>query len=822
MTKALEEEMSYVESRGGIKCSVYNGRPQRELGENTYIFTIDTDIVIPDDTPLEVRVSGASVRGQLIGTQGNTVTVALQQYIGESIPQATLLSQPQLIYAKLKDRLNDKSLQDQLPLKLFARKTPRLGADFNFKIPGSAQPNQLQKETIAKALESEILFVWGPPGTGKTRTLAHCAQVFCERGQKTLILANTNIAVDNALNAVARQLEYAALDASVLRVGNPVSILHPRIQVDQTGTMILSTIGDETHKAAIVGTTLARSVLLDQLRKNFDVVTIDEASMAPLPMIFYAASLSRGKVMAVGDFRQLPPIAMNNDSESVSRWLRRDIFEEAGVISSVEKGTNDPRMIMLREQHRMDPRICQLVNEFVYDGLLEDGETVQNFPNETGFCPEPAVATLLVDTSDKHPWCSKPARSSSKINLIHASLAVVLAREASKSTSSVAIIAPYRDQAKLIRRIIKDQKLDSIQASTVHRFQGREIDTVIFDVTDSDPLPPRWFESNDSRKLVNVALSRAKRKLVIIANRQYVKNKLGGQLIDKVIEHIASAGGAVASSKFLPEGLALKDPTAPLSSVDRARLDELTLASFDEISFYPAFCADLESSKSLVEVFSPFVTRRRASFLAGYLRELIRRRIAVTLYTRSPSDQFDKEQAMESATDALQFLSKLGIRIVEISRMHEKVAFIDDNVCWHGSLNILSHVDTGESMIRLVGQSAVKQIRASLLGRPRDYQRRKTVQVTKIGDLKEGMKNVTVQGKIITMDKPHRVRTAEGQTIVANAVVADASGVIKIALWGEDAKKFKVNDEIKIENGLVSLYRGELRLSFKFGKISRT
>ena len=821
MTKALDEEMSYIESRGGIKCSAYNGKPQRELGENTYTFTIETDLVIPDDTPLEVRVGGASVRGQLIATQGNTVTVALQQYIGESVAQATLLSQPQFIYAKLKDRLNDKRLRDQLPLKLFGKKGARLGADFNFKIRGSEQPNRLQNETIAKALESEILFVWGPPGTGKTRTLANCVQVFCERGQNTLILANTNIAVDNALNAAARQLEEAALDATVLRVGNPVSILHPRIQVDQTGSMILSAAGDESRKATIVGTTLARSVLLDQLRNNFDVVAIDEASMAPLPMIFYAASLSRSRVMAVGDFKQLPPIAMNNDSKLVTRWLRRDIFEEAGVVSSVERDEGDARMVMLREQHRMDPRICRLINEFVYDGLLEDGQTVQNFPNETGLFPEPAVATLLVDTSDKHPWCSKPARSSSKINLIHATLAVALAREASKSTSNVAIIAPYRDQAKLIRKIIQDQKLESIQASTVHRFQGREIDTVIFDVTDSDPLPPRWFESNDSRKLVNVALSRAKRKLVIIANRDYVKNKLKGQLVDKVIDHIASAGGAVASSKFLPEGLVLKDPTAPLSPVDRARLDELTLASFDEISFYPAFCADLESSKSLVEVFSPFATRRRASFLAGYLRELIRRRIAVTLYTRPPSDQFDKERAVESAADALQFLSQLGIGIVEISRMHEKVAFIDDHVCWHGSLNILSHADTGESMIRLVGPNAVKQIRTSLLGRPRDYQRKKTVQVTRIGDLKQGMKAVTVQGKIIRMDKPRRVRTAEGQTPVSNAIIADASGVIKVALWGEDAKKFKINDEIKVENAFVSIYRGELQLSFKFGKLSK-
>jgi ssDNA-binding replication factor A large subunit len=93
--------------------------------------------------------------------------------------------------------------------------------------------------------------------------------------------------------------------------------------------------------------------------------------------------------------------------------------------------------------------------------------------------------------------------------------------------------------------------------------------------------------------------------------------------------------------------------------------------------------------------------------------------------------------------------------------------------------------------------------------------------VTKIGELKQGMKGVTVQGRIIRIDKAQRVKTAEGQTIVSNAIIADASGVIKIPLWGDDAKKFKVNQEIKIENAFVSSYRGEPQLSVRFGKMSK-
>ena len=60
-------------------------------------------------------------------------------------------------------------------------------------------------------------------------------------------------------------------------------------------------------------------------------------------------------------------------------------------------------------------------------------------------------------------------------------------------------------------------------------------------------------KSKDSRKLVNVAVSRAKRKLVIIANRDYVKKKLGGQLVDKIIDHICSTGGVVQPPSFCPK-----------------------------------------------------------------------------------------------------------------------------------------------------------------------------------------------------------------------------------------------------------------------------
>jgi superfamily I DNA and/or RNA helicase len=171
--------------------------------------------------------------------------------------------------------------------------------------------------------------------------------------------------VDNALNAIAKEMGHTRR-TDIIRVGQPFSTLQARIQIDKTGHSVREALSSTTRRPSrniVVGTTLARSVLIrDLLSEKFDIVAVDEASMAPLPMLFYASSLARNKVMAIGDFKQLPPIAMNDDSDLVKRWLKRDIFEEAGIVSCVERRQHDARMVMLREQYRLDPRICQLLN----------------------------------------------------------------------------------------------------------------------------------------------------------------------------------------------------------------------------------------------------------------------------------------------------------------------------------------------------------------------------------------------------------------------------------------------------------------------------
>ncbi|MEM2896565.1 MAG: OB-fold nucleic acid binding domain-containing protein [Candidatus Bathyarchaeia archaeon] len=93
----------------------------------------------------------------------------------------------------------------------------------------------------------------------------------------------------------------------------------------------------------------------------------------------------------------------------------------------------------------------------------------------------------------------------------------------------------------------------------------------------------------------------------------------------------------------------------------------------------------------------------------------------------------------------------------------------------------------------------------------------------KISELKPGMKKVDLKGKIIELSEPREVVTRfGGLSRVATAVLADESGSIKLSLWNEDIDKVSVNDEIAIENGYVTSFRGEIQLNVgKYGKLSK-
>ncbi len=93
----------------------------------------------------------------------------------------------------------------------------------------------------------------------------------------------------------------------------------------------------------------------------------------------------------------------------------------------------------------------------------------------------------------------------------------------------------------------------------------------------------------------------------------------------------------------------------------------------------------------------------------------------------------------------------------------------------------------------------------------------------KISELKAGMRNVSVTCKVDSVGEPRTVNLKAGGTNnVADAVVSDESGSIKLTLWGEDINKVQAGDRVSVENGYINTFKGENSISIgKFGKLTK-
>lgn len=92
-----------------------------------------------------------------------------------------------------------------------------------------------------------------------------------------------------------------------------------------------------------------------------------------------------------------------------------------------------------------------------------------------------------------------------------------------------------------------------------------------------------------------------------------------------------------------------------------------------------------------------------------------------------------------------------------------------------------------------------------------------------IKDLRNGMKRVDVEAQVTEKGNPREVtsRYKDETYTVADAMVADETGSIKLTLWNEQIDQVNVNDKIKIENGYVTSFKGEIQLNVgKYGKLT--
>jgi hypothetical protein len=135
-------------------------------------------------------------------------------------------------------------------------------------------------------------------------------------------------------------------------------------------------------------------------------------------------------------------------------------------------------------------------------------------------------------------------------------------------------------------------------------------------------------------------------------------------------------------------------------------VDETHETLVDQQTFFDLFFSDLEQAKRSVEIVCPFVSDYRYDVLQK-LGSLRVKGLRCTIYTRPP----EKDNGKAYLDEAL----RLNIEVVQKKMWHHKLAIIDNRICWEGSLNILSHGGSKDTMRKLVGRKYAEQYR-KLLG----------------------------------------------------------------------------------------------------------
>lgn len=487
--------------------------------------------------------------------------------------------------------------------------------------------NQAQKDAIKKALTNRTVFIWGPPGTGKTATLGYIIANYIDQGKSVLFASNTNRAVDvgllstlHALKTVGRNtpqnkltrfgevaLSDSALEEYVFdhqmeqivhqkkeTAGQWIDLLErreaalrnveKRLRDGKQPTnnqelelkLIDQKIEDlggrdeleakiEAHKSVnerselrkkqLVATTLAKVCTSDLFFDlEFDAVIVDEGSMASLPYLMVLASLSKWHMVVVGDPMQLPPISITTDREARD-FLEKDIFT---TVSGAET-TGDlfawhdehpSYTAFFDTQYRLEESLADVISTVFYEGRLKTDK-----PSETLGMNGSDRAFHLVDTSKYNPYLEQKSgeRGFKPVNLVHQEVVERLIQKLmgrGVSMQQIGIIVPFRSAVYDLRNRLYDAGIRDVEVGTIHTFQGREKDYIIFDTVMSGEkqrgslrhysVRPLDEDKNGLSvpRLLNVAFSRSRKELVVIADMNHVNRVYGGKFLGKLLEKI--------------------------------------------------------------------------------------------------------------------------------------------------------------------------------------------------------------------------------------------------------------------------------------------
>lgn len=142
--------------------------------------------------------------------------------------------------------------------------------------------------------------------------------------------------------------------------------------------------------------------------------------------------------------------------------------------------------------------------------------------------------------------------------------------------------------------------------------------------------------------------------------------------------------------------------TTMFSLLNRTTPPTELLASrlYDQDTFYPTFLKDLNKCHSELIIECPFITNRRLKLLLPTLEKLKARRVRIAINTRDPRTH-DEGFWQDDAHKAISKLQHMGIQVLYTGNHHRKLAILDRQILYEGSLNILSQSNSSEVMRRI-------------------------------------------------------------------------------------------------------------------------
>ena len=495
--------------RAGDVVLASDGHPVRGNAEMARVIEMGEEIVVTADEPVELR--------------------RLDVYHSEIGADRMLTALHDALLA------GDESQKDVL----FDRRDPAFREIEETFIDNNPAQDRAVRRTVGA---EDCALIHGPPGTGKTYTIARTVRALIERGERVLLSAFTNRAVDNALDALCDQ----GFDEFV-RVGTEHGVrediqkyrLESRGDPDERAA--------ELREASVVAATTASCGSRIMREGGFDVAVIDEASQLTEPASLAAVALA-DRFVLVGDHQQLPPVVQSADAAGTVETAEHSddsaddgtggattATDGSGVVAGETMDgaggaapgvadlsrslferlieTHPDAAVLLDTQYRMAQRIQAFPSREFYDGRLRPASpavAAQHVSDLPGVAADTLPDHLqervaFIDPDGTAEQKTNPAEVEAVAETVAAYAAAGVAR------ADIGVIAPFRAQAAAIRRAVPDVTID-----TVDRFQGSAKEVIIVSFVATGDLDSPIFE--DFRR-VNVALTRAKKALVLVGDR---------------------------------------------------------------------------------------------------------------------------------------------------------------------------------------------------------------------------------------------------------------------------------------------------------------